>query len=212
MKLQERNMRLRRVSEELENDYNKRRKISGIGTTFFLAITAVIIILIVIGIIPLKSELVIILPTVSLMIMIQIYSYYSRLKTQGRRILSKENSKYFDINEHGISIEVTTDYSVEDKIYTWNKLNTIDGQFINLGFSKKNPVKYKIGIISDGNKRELPYALRSATTLRQMRKAVKENKELLDAQERDFEFYGVIVEMYDDMAAEIKKYWKKESK
>ena len=41
-------MRLRRVSEELENDYNKRRKISGIGTTFFLAITAVIIILIVI--------------------------------------------------------------------------------------------------------------------------------------------------------------------
>ena len=202
-------MRLRRISENLINKYNKRRKFSLIGVIVSSAIILTIIILSVTGVISGIYYSLIYVALGLLLFTLKCLGYYLRLCGRKSVINNTRLHDYMDITSRGISIEIDDNGIVETKVYTWSKLNTIKGYIFDIGFFKNKPLNYKIAFISDGRQKEMPESLRKASTPRQIRKAINENKEFIEEQDRNFEPYGVLVEMYDEMVNEIKKYWKK---
>lgn len=203
-------MRLRRISEELTKEYNKRKKISLIGIVVSLAIMVTIITLSAVGIISGIYSSIIYVALAVFLVLLKCLGYYLKLLSHTTLLSTNQFGEYLEINEKGIFLDVTKDSITEGKHYTWDRLNTMKGNYLDLSFFHKKSINYKMAIISDGKKLEVLQHLQNPQNLREARMLVKASEEYKKSQGDDFEMYSLIVEMYDEMAAEIKKYWKKQ--
>lgn len=203
-------MRLRTISDKLEKQIHIRFYTA--LAVALLSLSTAIIIFIYASDGSLKEYASVILITIYLLFTFSLrcFSFSAKILSAKIRVKHMKCSPYVDISSQGILVESLKDGIINEQLLTWDRLNTISGHFIDIGFSKHKPVKYKIAFISDGRKMDMPESLRSAQSPRQIRKAINKNKEYIEEQERNFEPYSVLVEMYDEIAAEIKKYWKKQ--
>lgn len=203
-------MRLRRISEKLERDYNARLWIIRaicfacllLGTVWFLYIDSTET--------PFKgSEFGFF---ILLLIFLYTLKYRSKLiRFNAHTFIAVKDYPYVIIDENGITLDSDEDGIYEERIFKWSELSKIESHYEQIGFSKINPKQYRMGAIATAEEVVLPSVYRKTyANPIQMHRALKKARKEGDPELIAFETgprIAVYMEFYHEMVSEIKKYW-----